>query len=309
VNYLPLYGGLGAKTGFTVEGRPASPPNQEPGTNVRVADADYFGVMGIPLLRGRSFTALETTETKHVVLVSESLVKRYFQGENPLGKRIRVQMFEDPVPAEIIGVVGDVRYDSLTDEAEPTTYFAPAELTYPFMTIVLRTAGDPADMAPAVLRALREIDPAQPISDVRTMDQVMAQTVGRARFNTLLFGLFAALATVLAAVGIFGVMSYSVTLQTREIGLRMALGAQPGQVLGLVLKQGLLLTSIGIGLGLAGALALTRVLSGLLFGVGSTDPATFAAIVVLLTLVSLIACYLPARRATRIDPLIAMRYD
>jgi putative ABC transport system permease protein len=309
VNYLPLYGGLGAKTGFTVEGRPASPPNQEPGTNVRVADSDYFGAMGIPLLRGRNFTTAEVTETRHVVLVSESLVRQYFQGENPLGKRIRVQMFEDPVPAEIIGVVGDVRYDSLTDEAEPTTYFAPAELTYPFMTIVLRTAGDPADLAPAVQRALHEIDPNQPISDVRTMDQVMAQTVGRARFNTLLFGLFAALATLLAAVGIFGVMSYSVTLQTREIGLRMALGAQPGEVLGLILKQGLLLTSIGIGIGLAGALALTRVMSGLLFGVGSTDPATFAAIVVLLTLVSLIACYLPARRATRIDPLIAMRYD
>src|SRR5207253_8308860 len=168
---------------------------------------------------------------------------------------------------------------------------------------------DATTLAPAVRREISGIDPDQPVSDVRTMNEVMADTVGRARFSTLLFGLFAGLATLLAGVGIFGVMNYSVTLRTREIGIRMALGAQPGQVLMLVLKQGLLLTTVGIGIGLGGALLLTRLISGLLFGVAATDPMTFAAIVVLLAVVSLIACYIPARRATRVDPLVGLRYE
>jgi putative ABC transport system permease protein len=177
------------------------------------------------------------------------------------------------------------------------------------MTLVIRTDGDPVAIAPAVRRTVREIDPAQPVSDVRSLHKVMSEWVDRPRFNTILLGLFAGLATLLAGVGIFGVMSYLVTLRIREIGLRMALGAQPGQVLRLILKQGLLLTGTGIAVGLAGALALTRVLSSLLFEVGSTDPSIFAAIVLLLTFVSLIACYIPARRATRVDPLIAMRSE
>jgi putative ABC transport system permease protein len=309
VNFLPLYGGPGSATDFAVEGRPAPPPGQTLGTSVRVADPDYFVAMGIPLLRGRNFTDAEAREPRHVVIVSASMARQHFAGENPIGKRISVEMFQEPVPTEIVGIVGDVRYDSLTDEAQPTVYFPPSELAYSFMTLVVRTDGDPADMAPAVRRELRAIDPDQPVSDVRTMDQVMSDTVGRARFNTLLLGLFAAMATLLAAVGIFGVMSYSVTLRTREIGLRMALGAPQSQVLKLILKQGLVLTLAGIGVGLVGALALTRLLSGLLFGVRSTDPATFAAIVLLLTFVSMIACYIPARRATRVDPLIALKYD
>ena len=309
VNFLPLYGGLGSSTSFTIEGRPAQPPGQEPGTNVRVADASYFATMGIPLLRGRNFTDFEDAEARHVIIVSESLARRYFPGEDPLGKRITVPMSEKPVPTEIVGIVGDVRYDSLTDEAEPTVYFPHPELTYEFMTLVIRTTGDPAEMAPAVRRELSAIDPDQPVSDVRTMNQVMADTVGRARFSTLLLGLFAGLATLLAAVGIFGVMNYSVALRTHEIGIRMALGAQPARVLMLVLRQGLILTLVGIGVGLAGALALTRVMSGLLYGVGATDPITFASIALILAVVSLIACYIPARRATRIDPLIALRYE
>ena len=309
VNYLPLYGGLGAATIFTIEGQPAPERGHEPSTTVRVADPGYFRTMGISLRRGRTFTDAETTEARHVVLISEAMARRHFPDEDPIGKRISVAFFPEPNPTEIIGVVEDVRYDSLVEEAEPTVYFAHSELTYPFMTLAVRADGDPLAVAPAVRREISALDADQPVSDVRSMAQVMAETVGRARFNTQLLALFAGLATLLAAVGIFGVMNYSVTLRTREIGIMLALGAQPGRVRLLVLRQGFLLTFIGVGIGLGGALALTRLLSGLLFGVEASDPATFAAIAVLLTLVSLFACYLPARRATKVDPLVALRYE
>jgi putative ABC transport system permease protein len=308
VNFLPFYGGLGSATGFTVEGRPV-PPGEEPGTDVRVADAGYFRTMGVSLVRGRLFTDVEATEPRRVVLINEALARQHFPGEDPIGKRISVDMFDEPVPTEIIGIVRDARYESLAKAAQPTVYMTLPDLSYPFMTFTLWTEGDPADLALAARRVVREIDPDQPVADVRTMQQVMAEFVGRDRFNTLLLAVFAGLATLLAAVGIFGVTSYSVTLRTREIGLRMALGAQPGEVLRLILKQGFLLTLIGIGLGIVGALALTRLMSGLLFGVGSTDPATFAAIVLVFTVVALVACYIPARRATRVDPLIALRAE
>jgi len=309
VNFLPLYGGLGSGTGFTIEGRPEPAPGEQPSTNVRVSDADYFTTMQIPLLRGRNFSALEMTEPRHVVLVNEAMARKHFPGEDAIGKRITVPMSDKPAATEIIGIVGDVRYDSLVDQAEPTVYFPEPELTYPFMTFVIRTRGDPLAIAPAVQREVHAIDNEQPVSDMRSMNQVMGETVARARFNTLLLALFGGLATLLAAVGIFGVMNYSLALRTREIGLRMALGAQNRQVLLLLLRQGLVLTSIGTVIGIAGALVLTRLLSSLLFGVNAADPTIFAGIVVLLMSVSLIACYLPARRATRIDPMIALRSE
>jgi putative ABC transport system permease protein len=244
-----------------------------------------------------------------VIIISESLARQYFPGEDPIGKRISVEMFEKPNPTEIIGIVGDARYDSLVDQAEPTVYYPHPELTYEFMTLVIRTTGDPLAITPAVRRELHEIDPNQPVSDIRTMTQVMAGSLGRARFNTLLLGLFAGLAMLLAAIGIFGVMNYSVTVRMHEIGIRVALGAKPAKVLMLILTQGLRLTVVGIGVGLIGALALTRLMSGLLFGVEATDPLTFAAIIGLLIVVAGIACYLPARRATRVDPVIALRYE
>jgi putative ABC transport system permease protein len=244
-----------------------------------------------------------------VVLINEVFARKYFPGEDPIGKTVDVVMFDQPTPTEIVGVVGNVRYESLIDDYEPYVYFAHPDLTYSFMTLVIRTDGDPAALAPAVQREIRALDPNQPVSDVRTMNQVMSETVSRARFNTLLLGLFAALATVLSAVGIFGVMNYSVALRTKEIGLRLAIGAQPRQVLLLVLKQGLSLTVIGVILGLAAAFALTRLLSGLLFGVAAVDVGTFAMMSLLLVLVSIAACYLPARRAMKIDPLRALRYE
>ena len=309
VNFLPLYGGLGSNTGFKIEGRPEPPPGQGPGTDVRVVDAGYFQAMGIPLLRGRNFSDSEQKEPKRVILINEALARKHFPDEDPIGRRLDVAMFEKPIWAEIIGVVGNVRYDSLIDESPAAVYFPHPDLTYSFMTLVVRTDGEPAALAPAIQREIRALDPNQPVSDVRTMDQVMSEWVSRSRFNTLLLGLFAALATLLSAVGIFGVMNYSVALRTREIGLRLAVGAQPRQVLVLILKQGLLLTIAGVVLGLAAAFALTRLLSGLLFGVTAVDATTFATISLLLVLVSLLACYLPARRAMRIDPLSALRYE
>jgi len=309
VNFLPLYGGLGSNTGFKILGQPEPPPGQGPGTDVRVADSGYFNALGIPLLRGRNFSDSEQREAKRVILINEALARKHFPNQDPIGQRLDVGMFEKPTPAEIIGVVGNVRYDSLIDEAPPAVYFPHPDLAYPFMTLVVRTDGDPAAIAPAVQREIRSLDPNQPVSDVRTMDQVMSEWVARSRFNTLLLGLFAGLATLLSAVGIFGVMNYSVALRTRELGLRLAVGAQPRQVLLLVLKQGLVLTIVGVVLGLAAAFALTRLLSGLLFGVAAVDVTTFTTISLFLVVVSLLACYLPARRAMRIDPLSALRYE
>lgn len=309
VNHLPLYGGLGSSTGFKILGRPEPPPGQGPGTDVRVVDAGYFPTMGIPLLRGRNFSDLELKEVRQVVLINEALARKHFPDEDPIGKRLDVAMFETPQPAEIIGIVGNVRYDSLVEESPEAVYFPHPDLAYSFMTLVIRTDGDPAAIAPAVQREIRSLDPNQPVSDVRTMNQVMADWVSRSRFNTLLLGIFAGLATLLSAVGIFGVMNYSVALRTREIGLRLAVGAQPRQVLVLILKQGLLLTIVGVVIGLIAAFALTRLLSGLLFGVTAVDAPTFTTISLLLVIVSLLACYLPARRAMRIDPLSALRYE
>ena len=309
VNFLPLYGGLGSNTGFKILGQPEPPPGQGPSTDVRVADSGYFPALGIPLLRGRNFSDSEQREAKHVVLINDAFARKHFPNQDPLGQRLDVAMFDKPTPAEIIGVVGNVRYDSLIDEAPPAVYFPHPDLAYPFMTLVVRTEGDPTAMAPAIQREIRALDPNQPLSDVRTMNQVMSEWVARSRFNTLLLGLFAGLATLLSAVGIFGVMNYSVALRTRELGLRLAVGAQPRQVLLLVLKQGLALTIIGVVLGLAAAFGLTRLLSGLLFGVAAVDVTTFASISLLLVIVSLLACYLPARRAMRIDPLRALRYE
>jgi putative ABC transport system permease protein len=309
VNFLPLYGGLGSNTGFKILGQPEPPPGQGPSTDVRVADSGYFSSLGIPLLRGRNFSDSEQREAKHVILINETLARKHFPNGDAIGQRLDVGMFENPTPAEIIGIVGNVRYDSLIDEAPPAVYFPHPDLAYPFMTLVVRTDGDPTAIAPAIQREIRALDPNQPVSDVRTMNQVMSEWVARSRFNTLLLGLFAGLATLLSAVGIFGVMNYSVALRTRELGLRLAVGAQPRQVLLLVLRQGLALTVAGVVLGLLAAFALTRLLSGLLFGIGAVDVTTFTSISLLLIVVSLLACYLPARRAMRIDPLSALRYE
>jgi putative ABC transport system permease protein len=218
-------------------------------------------------------------------------------------------MWDEPPATEIIGVVGDARYNKLEGELLPMVYFTPPQLVYRSMTLILRTAGDPERLAPAARREILAIDKDQPASDVRTMESWLAESIARTRFGTLLLGAFACLALTLAAAGIYGVMSYSVAQRQSEIGVRMALGAKARDVLRLVIGQGLALVLAGVTLGLLGALALTRLISSLLYGVSATDPLTFGFIVLLLTLVSIVACYIPARRATRVDPLTALRYE
>jgi putative ABC transport system permease protein len=309
INYLPFYSGLGARTGFVIEGRPAPRPGEEPSTDVRVTDENYFRTLNIPVIRGRTFTPQEAAEKRPVVVISETLARRHFPGEDPVGKRIAVEMEPNPPMCEIIGVVGDVRYDKLDGELYPMVYETPAQLTYPAMTFVVRTQGDPLALAAAARREVQAIDSDLPLADVRTLRSWMGESVARTRFGTLLLTVFAAVALLLAAVGIYGVMSYSVAQRTHEIGIRMAMGAQRRDVVRLVVGQGLLLTAVGVALGAAGAFGLTRLMTGLLYGVTATDPATFGVVALVLSAAALLACYLPARRAAKVDPMVALRYE
>ncbi|HVG32795.1 MAG TPA: FtsX-like permease family protein, partial [Pyrinomonadaceae bacterium] len=308
VSFLP-FAVPGSATSFTIEGRPTPEAGQSPVTDVRVMDINYLRTMNIPLIKGRVFTEQETTEQRHVVIINETLARQYFAGEDPLGKRVTVNMSDKPVPSEIIGVVGDIKHVSLDTPVKAMVYWPHPELAHTSMTIVVRTQGDPATIAAAATREIQAIDPDQPVSDVRTMQQLLASSVARARFNTLLLGLFAALALVLASVGIYGVMAYSVVQRTKEIGIRIALGAQSRDVLKMIVGHGMMLTLVGVGLGLTGALILTRLMSSLLFGVSTTDPLTFIGVSLLLSAVAFFACYIPARRATKVDPMIALRYE
>ncbi|HEY3568939.1 MAG TPA: ABC transporter permease [Thermoanaerobaculia bacterium] len=308
ISELP-FAALGTATSFTIEGRPAPPPGEFFGTDVRVVDEEYFRTMRIPVLAGRTFTPQEVAEDRKVCVVNQAMARVYFPGENPVGKRITVVMSDSPTPTEIIGVVGDARYAKLEGDLQPMVYWTPPQLPYSSRTLVLRAQGDPESLAAPARRAIQAIDKDLPVADVRTMEGWIAESMARTRFGTLLLAAFALLALTLAAVGIYGVMSHSVVQRQNEIGVRMALGARAGDVLWLVIRQGLARVLVGVGLGLLGALALTRVLSSLLYGVSATDPLTFLSLALLLTAVSWIACYIPARHAARVDPLIAMRYD
>jgi putative ABC transport system permease protein len=308
-NYLPFYSGLGARTSFTIDGQPAPAPGTEPSTDVRVVDENYFRTLNIPVLEGRTFTAQEATEDRHTIVISEALARKYFPGESAIGKHIAVEMMDKPPMNEIVGVVGDVRYDKLDGETYPMVYWTVPQLAYSEMTFVIRTEGDPSALSDAARRVVQSVDPAQPVADVRTMESWIGESVSRARFGTLLLTVFACLALLLAGVGIYGVMAYTVAQRQHEIGIRMALGAERKDVLRMIVGQGMGLALSGVALGLAGGFALTRVMSGLLYGVSATDPLTFAGVALLLITVALLACVVPARRATRVDPMIALRYE
>jgi len=289
---------------YTVEGRAAASPNQEFDNDFRRINQDYFSALHIPILRGRNFTPQEVREGAQLLVISQSLAAQTFPDEEPLGKRLIMSFGNRPF--EIIGIVGDVRHGSLEAPGLPTMYMPAFESGE---NVVLRARGDSAALATAVRHELAGIDPNQPIASVRTMDEWLARAVAAPRYRTALFGLFAALALVLSAVGIYGVMSYSVSQRTREIGVRMALGARRLEVMKLVVVQGMGLVLIGVVIGLIGAFGLTRVIGSLLFGVGTRDPVTFSVVALLLAVVAFIACYVPARRATKVDPMVALRYE
>jgi putative ABC transport system permease protein len=308
VSFLPMTGPAAA-TRFKVTDRPEPPPGQDPVTDVRVTDVNFFRTMGVPMVRGRTYDEREATEARHVAVINEAMARKYFPGEDPIGKTIAVNMSSPPQQTEIIGIVGDVKHKGLDSEANPTVYWPHPELVYSGMSLVVRAKGDPSAFAAAAQREIQAIDPEQPVADVRTMESWLADSVGRARFSAMLLGVFAAVALALATVGIYGVISYSVTQRTHELGIRMALGASASDILRLVLGQGLVLAGLGLAAGLLGAFALTRLMRSLLYEVSTTDPLTYAGLSLFLLAVALLACYVPARRATKVDPMEALRYE
>ena len=303
----------GMKFSFSVEGHTMPSDSNLPFAIYRVVNPDYFRAMAIPLHRGRVFDTRDSAESTPVFVVNRRLAEQYWPGEDPTGKRVKIGPADSPNPwVTITGVVGDVRQTGLYGEQLAEIYAPYAQERRSWMSprdLVVRTNRDAASLAGAVREAVWQVDKDQPVSNVRTMDQVFTAAVSRERFQTLLLTLFAALALVLACVGLYGVISYAVARRTHEIGVRMALGAQPRDVLRLVLRQGMTLTFAGLVFGIAGALAVTRVMTDMLYGVTATDAVTFISVGALLIVVAFLACYVPARRATKVDPLIALRYE
>jgi putative ABC transport system permease protein len=307
VSFLPL-NGLGAATGFSIEGREKPRAGEEPVSEVKVVTHNYFKAMGIPLLKGRLFDGRDTAPNTRRIVVSESLVKKSFGDIDPIGQRI-VLSWNNQGPDEIIGVVGDVRSTSLETEPRGASYLPPARFAYPFMSVAIRTAGNGMTIVPAFVNAVHEIDANVPIADIRPMSEVISVSTAQRRLTMIMLMIFAGVALILAAVGIYGVISYSVTQRTQEIGIRMALGAPRSRVLKMVVGQAMTLALIGVAAGAAGAWILTRLMQKLLFGVQPSDPATFAAVATLLALVAALAASVPGLRATRVDPVIALRSE
>jgi putative ABC transport system permease protein len=312
ITFLPLsFNGMNFS--FSVEGRPTPSDMKLPFALYRVVSPHYFDAMGVTLQRGRFFDAHDTAGSQLVTLISRQLAAQYWPNEDPIGKRIKIGPLDSPNQwLTVVGVVADVRQAELYGDPRMDLYVPYAQERRGFVTprdLVVRTKGDATSVAGAVRQAIWSVDKDQPVSNVRTMDQVFAAAISKERFQALLLGLFAALALVLACVGLYGVISYSVAQRTHEIGVRVALGAQPVDVLRLMIRQGMTLTLVGLIVGIAAGSVATRVLSDMLYGVSTTDPLTFVGVPAFLLLVAFVACYIPARRATRIDPLVALRYE
>lgn len=301
--------------GFAIEGRPQPRPGEGLSANFNPVGPDYFNTVGAQIISGRAFTPLDDQDHPGVAIVNEAFARQHFPNEQAIGQRIkasppaRIWRNQRFTSFEIVGVVRNLKTSGLNAETDPAYYVPASQAPLQDMTILVRTAGDPVSIVPALRQAVWSIDPNQPVATVKTLEQIVSDSIAQPRLNMTLMGMFGGLALILAAVGIYGLLSYAVTQRTKEMGIRMALGAQVADVLGLVLKQGMLLAFIGEAIGLAGAFALTRLMRGLLFGVTPTDVTIFIAVTGVLTTIALLACYLPARRATKVDPLKALRYE
>jgi putative ABC transport system permease protein len=280
------------------------------GVGLQSVGPDYFNTLRVPLLRGRTFDQADRAGAKRVAIINQSAAQEFWPNEDPIGKEIWVGVgWEENEFGEIVGVAGDVKYGKVEEAFQPQVYLPYTQPTEPASFVLVRTSNDPTQIVSAVRREILAIDKNVPIFDVRTMEERSADATSRTRFSAVLLGLFSSLALVLAAIGIYGVMSYAVSGRTRELGLRVALGAQPMNVFGLVMRDGLVVTLAGIAMGLAGSLAATQVLGSQLYGIGTTDAATFTAVSMLLAVVALAASYIPARRAMKVDPMVALRYE
>ena len=307
-NVFAPFTGPGAGTGFEIVGHPV-PAGQEPVTDVRVVAADYFQTLGIPVVAGRAFTPEEQAQKRGAVIINETLARKHFPGRSPIGEKIVIHMREPAVPSEIVGVVGDIRHQQLSVPAREMVYWPHSELPIPMMSLLIRTDLDPASFAKPLQREVWALDRSLPVAEPRTMEQLMAGTVERARFASILFSLFAGLALVLSALGIYATVSYKVAIETREIGIRMALGANRREMLKEVLAGGGRLGAVGVGCGLVAALSLSPLLRSQLYEVAPTDPATFVAVPLLLMSIAVIACWPAARRASSVDPMVALREE
>ncbi|HEV8204864.1 MAG TPA: ABC transporter permease [Pyrinomonadaceae bacterium] len=309
INTLPL--DKGPTAGFRVDGREVTTPDKWPSANYRSVSPNYFRAMGIPVLQGRAYTDRDNINSPLVMIVNQKLADEEFSGENPIGKRITFGNTDNGQPRwfEIVGVVANVRSLELREEPTAELYFATLQDYWPAMSLVVRSNVDSPNLSASVRQIVNEVDKSVPVSNVQMMDHVVSASITQPRFNLFLLGLFSTVAMLLSAAGIYGVTAYSVTQRTHELGIRIALGAQVGDVLKMILGQGMAVIGIGLVIGLAAAFALVRLLRSFLFGVGEKDPFTFVAITVLLLLVALLACYIPARRATKVDPLEALRYE
>jgi len=306
-SFLPL-AGVGPATSFWRADAPQPPPAERPVTDARPVTPGYFATMQIPLLAGRDFSEADTGDKDPVAIINETFARQIYPGDNPIGRRFILNLGNSK-PHEIVGVVGDVKLVSLDGNIRPTAYLSSRQYAFGLMTFVVRTTGDPARLGPAAVGVIRDIDPLLPVAAVRPLDEVFAESIARPRLTAIAMTIFAAAALLLAALGVYGVVAYSVAQRAREFGIRVALGAKPSQIIGMVVGQNLRIVAIGLAAGLIAAIPATRLLRGMLFQVGPNDPTTFVVIGVMLAAVAIVASYLPARRGTQVDPVVTLKAE